>query len=200
LFTEANHGDLQQYLDTHNADISITLRLTWCRQAAEAIAHLHSKGVIHSDLRPENYLLHTYNNDSIPNLLLSDFGGSYCKTNGTIIDGGHLPDPGFFNPNKEWVSNKDTDVFALGSVLYTIMTDHWPYRPPGAFSSVEEWEEYEDRVDELFMKGKFPSIEGLVGGDVISDCWNERIGDAGVIVERYEALMRMREEERRGFV
>jgi hypothetical protein len=99
LFTEANQGDLQNYLDTHKDDISEDLRLKWCLQAAEAIAYLHSKGVIHSDLRPSNYLLHASNDDSNPDLLLSDFGGSYCKTANKTIDGQHLPDSGFFNPN-----------------------------------------------------------------------------------------------------
>jgi serine/threonine protein kinase len=195
LFTEANHGDLQNYLDSHNADISQDLRLKWCLQAVEAIAYLHSKGVIHSDLRPENFLLHAYTPGSPPDLFLSDFGGSYYRIGDTPIDGQHLPDTGFFNPNNPWTSTKDTDVFALGSVVYTIMTGHWPYRPPGPFVSVEEWEEYEDKVTGLFMKGEFPSTEGLVGGDVVKDCWNEGSEDVGVIEERYEALIRMREEE-----
>jgi serine/threonine protein kinase len=170
LFTEANQGDLQHYLDTHNTDISITLRLTWCLQAAESIAYLHSKSVIHSDLRPSNCLLHTSHPTSPPNLLLSDFGGSYSKTANKIIDGGHLPDSGFFNPKTPWVSTKDTDIFALGSVVYTILTAHWPYRSLGAFGSVEEWEEYGEEVDEGFMRGEFPSTEGLVGGDVMEGC------------------------------
>ncbi|KAI5199478.1 hypothetical protein AUEXF2481DRAFT_34850 [Aureobasidium subglaciale EXF-2481] len=61
LFTEANCADLQRYLNTHNQLISGDLRLKWRLQAAEAIAHIHSKDVIHSDPRPENCLLHSYN-------------------------------------------------------------------------------------------------------------------------------------------
>jgi hypothetical protein len=145
-------------------------------------------------------LLHTYIPDLVPDLLLSDFGGSCCNIGNKIIDGGHLHDTGFFNPKNLWTSTKHTDIFALGSVVYTIMTGHWPYKSSGPFVSVEEWEEYEEKVDALFMKGEFLSTEGLVDGDVISDCWNERIGDAGVIVERYEALMGMRGEEGRRYV
>jgi hypothetical protein len=119
---------------------------------------------------------------------LSDFGGSYCKIGDKIIDGGHLPDPGFFNPKTPWTSTKQTDVFALGSVIHTIMTGHWPYKASGPFVSVEEWEEYGERDDVLLMKGEFPTTEGSVGGNIVEDCWNERIGDVGVIVERYGAL------------
>ncbi|CAD0042947.1 unnamed protein product, partial [Aureobasidium pullulans] len=78
LFTEANCGDLQRYLDSNNGLIRDIFRLKWRLQAADAIAYLHSKGVIHSDLRPENFLLHIYNDNDGPELLLSDFGGSYC--------------------------------------------------------------------------------------------------------------------------
>jgi serine/threonine protein kinase len=191
LFTEANHGDLQRYLDNHNEDISESLRLKWCMQAAEAIAYIHSKSVIHSDLRPENYLLHVRDDGVSPELLLCDFGGSCYKIGDKVIDGGHLPDTGFFNPNSEWVSNEDTDTFALGSVFYTIMTGHWPHKPPGLFVDVEEWEEYDEKVNELFMKREFPSVENLVGGDIILDCWTEKIRDAGVAVARYEDLLQM---------
>jgi hypothetical protein len=90
------------------------------------------------------------------------------------------------------VSTKQTDIFALGSVVYTIMTGHWPYKSSGPFGSVEEWEEYGEKVDEAFMKGEFPSTEGLVGEDVVEGCWNQRVGDVGVVVGRYEGLIRMR--------
>nr|KMM68416.1 hypothetical protein CPAG_04743 [Coccidioides posadasii RMSCC 3488] len=125
--------------------IDTVLRLQWCSQAAETIQYIHQKGVIHSDLRPENYLLHR-NSGGILNLFLSDFGGS---TSG-VIDGGHLPDSGFFDPRKPWVSTKATDIFSLGSVLYTIMTGHWPYKCAGLFGSLKEKLSYGERVDELF--------------------------------------------------
>lgn len=68
----------------------MSLRLKWRTQAAEAIQFIHRKGVIHSDLRPENFLLHTVPGNNL-DLLLCDFGGS---TNGEI-DCRHLPDSGF---------------------------------------------------------------------------------------------------------
>ncbi|CAD0109726.1 unnamed protein product [Aureobasidium uvarum] len=189
LFAEANHGDLQCYLDSHNESINDDLRLKWRLQAAEAVAYLRSKGVIHSDLRPQNFLLHIDNDNDGPELLLCDFGGSYCKTSDRIIDGGHLPDTGFFNPTKEWISTKDTDIFALGSVFYAVMTGHWLYKSPGPFVSVEEQEQYDERVNELFMKRAFPPVEHLLGGDIIHECWTEKITHAGTIVSRHKSLI-----------
>jgi serine/threonine protein kinase len=156
-FLKLRGGSLQAYLDQHVGKTSLQLRSKWCSQAAEAVCFLHQKGVIHSDLRVENYLLHDQD------LLLCDFGGS---TSGDI-DGGHLPDSGFFNPNKLWVSTEATDIFSLGSIFYTITTDHWPYWSHGPFTSVEEKWPYCHKVDGLVSLNKFPSTDQIVGGEVI---------------------------------
>ena len=76
------------------------------------------------------------------------------------------------------------------------MTGHWPYKSPGPFASVQEADEYDEKVDALFMKREYPSVDGLQGGDIISDCWTKKIRDAGIIVARYAALIRMRSQER----
>ncbi|KAJ5476614.1 hypothetical protein N7475_002343 [Penicillium sp. IBT 31633x] len=48
------------------------------------------------------------------------------------------------------ISTEAVDIFSLGSVFYTVMTGHWPYKSPGRFRSVAEKNEYEDRVESLF--------------------------------------------------
>lgn len=161
------------------------MRLKWCSQAAESIHFINQKGVIHSKLRPKNYLLHTDSTSKL-NLLLCDFGGSTCGT----IDGGHLPDSGFFNPRKPWVSTEATDIFSLGSVFYIIMTGHWPYKSPGPFSSVEEKIAYDDMVDELFVSEKFPFIDNLVGGSVIQGCWVERYCEMEAVIQDQDLYFR----------
>lgn len=57
LLAEANQGNLQDYIE-NNRIIELSLRKKWCRQAAEAIDYIHAHGVIHSDLRPGNFLVH----------------------------------------------------------------------------------------------------------------------------------------------
>lgn len=156
----------------------MSLRLKWRMQAAEAIQFIHQKGVIHSDLRPENFLLHTVAGSEL-DLLLCDFGGS---TNGEI-DGLHLPDSGFFNPCDRPESTKNTDIFSLGSIYYTIMTGHWPYRSPGPLESLEEMEKYQELVDSLFASKRLPPVDGLIAGPVIQRCWTGEYSDLGALIE-----------------
>jgi len=69
------------------------------------------------------------------------------------------------------------------------MTGHWPYKSPGPFLDVEEWDEYDDKVNELVMKKEFPPIDDLVGGDIIRDCWIGEIKSAEAVVSRYKMLV-----------
>lgn len=166
----------------------MSLRLKWRTQAAEAIQFIHSKGVIHSDLRPDNFLLHTVAGSAL-DLLLCDFGGS---TNGEI-DGGHLPDFGFSDPCGGCESTPSTDIFSLGSIYYTIMTGHWPYRTASPFKSMEEIVEYEEKVEKLFSTKTYPSVDELPAGVVIQRCWTGEYSNAKELIEdqhrRFESLM-----------
>ncbi|KAJ5927874.1 hypothetical protein N7466_006830 [Penicillium verhagenii] len=192
LFTEASDGNLQNYIDQHYSGIDMSLRFKWRTQAAEAIQFIHQKGVIHSDLRPENFLLHKATGNKL-DLLLCDFGGS---TNGEI-DGGHLPDAGFFNPCDPPESTASTDIFSLGSIYYTIMTGHWPYRSPGPFKSLKEIEKYQELVDDLFASKRYPPVDGLEAGVVIQRCRTGEYSDLNAIIAdqrwQFETLMQCKE-------
>ncbi|KAB5511389.1 kinase-like domain-containing protein, partial [Coniochaeta sp. 2T2.1] len=52
----AVNGDLFQYLANHPTT-TVKRRLIWYRQAAEAIAYVHSKRVLHCDIRHRNLLV-----------------------------------------------------------------------------------------------------------------------------------------------
>ncbi|KAG6009942.1 hypothetical protein E4U21_000713 [Claviceps maximensis] len=181
LFAEARHGNLQSFLHQHNANINASLRQKWFLQAIEAVVFIHSKNVLHADLRPENFLIY---DDMCPNsldLCLCDFGGSTCED--LNISGNSLPDSGFFDPNAPWKATPAIDIFSLGSVLYAIMTGHWPFRTTtGIFESGQEKDEYEAEVDRRFCLGDFPKVDGLFGGDIILGCWKYRFSHATEIL------------------
>ncbi|KAI1652468.1 kinase-like domain-containing protein [Daldinia decipiens] len=187
LFAEASHANLQEYLNDKNDEIPPTLRRKWCRQVVESIACIHSQGVIHSDLRPENILVHATTPTSL-DIYLCDFGGSTCEKLG--LDGGNLPDSGFFDPNSECVSTPATDLFSVASILYTILTGHWPYRAPGGrFESIEAMMDYTKLVDGFFGKQEFPDVSEIWVGAVILKCWMREYTSADDILQALELEM-----------
>ena len=176
LLAEASHGNLQAYLDSHPST-SLGQRLTWCRQVAEAIDYIHSRGVIHSDLRPANFLVHETALGA-RDLQLCDFGGSVCQE--LHLDGFSLPDGPFYSPVFDNESSTLLDIFGMGSVFYTILTGRWPYKTsPGKFAKVDDRLDWEERtVYPNFRAGKFPDVEHLPGGDVILKCWMRQYATA----------------------
>lgn len=185
LLGEASHGNLQAYLDK-NPTTPQSHRLTWCRQIAEAIDHVHLCGVLHSDLRPSNILVHETTPGS-RDLQLSDFGGSVCEELG--LDGLALPDGPFYSPVFKNESSEMLDLFGLGSVFYTILTSRWPYKlEPGRFETIDDRIDWEERVVyPNFQAEKFPDVDGLPFEDVILKCWRRQFSTAHDVVTALEA-------------
>lgn len=176
LLAEASHGNLQAYLDNHPSTC-LSQRLTWCRQVAEAIDYIHSRGVIHSDLRPANILVHE-TTPGARDLQLCDFGGSVYQELG--LDGFSLPDGPFYSPVFENESSMLLDIFGMGSIFYTILTGRWPYKTtPGRFARIDDRLEWEEQVVyPNFKAEKFPDVEHLPVGNVIFKCWMRQFATA----------------------
>lgn len=138
--------------------------------------HIHSKGVIHSDMRPDNVLVHQTAQSPV-SLWLNDFGGSTCEK--LQLDGGHLPDFPFGDPRMPVESTPATDIFSLGSIFYVIMTGNWPFMDgPPDWKSAEQRIDYMDRVKISFERGDFPTVSDLRGGNVIKRCWDYQYSTA----------------------
>lgn len=74
----AVNGTLAYYLlESGNPSPSVQQRLSWCREAAEAVAHIHLHRVLYCDIQPTNLLL-----DERLHLKLSDFQGKLLSEDG----------------------------------------------------------------------------------------------------------------------
>ncbi|KAF1992914.1 kinase-like protein [Amniculicola lignicola CBS 123094] len=170
LLGEANCGDLQSYIDKDDSEIDDAMRRKWSLQIAEAVAYVHEKGIIHSNLSTTNVLVHKAAKN--PDLILADFGGSRCRELG--LDGNLIPDEPFCDPHLTTFDSPRVDTFSVGVIIYIIMTGHYPFHQRPAPQNLERFTSYGDHVRMMFDHGKFPNLSGVPFGDVIAGCCCER--------------------------
>lgn len=128
-------------------------RLQFAADAAESLSILHGVQIIHGDINSWNFLL----TDDF-RLCIIDFSGSTIDgTAGSGFEGFRYCLPRSFHDP----STVRTDLFALGSLLYEIMTGETPYQ------SCED-----QQVEEYFRKGIFPPTKDVpLLGSIMLGCW-----------------------------
>jgi serine/threonine protein kinase len=164
----APNGDLRSFNKQHKLDVNFGQRLQWSTQIAEALDFIHKAGVIHGDLTCHNIFL-----DDNLNTKLADFAGSSLDGRPLLIA---------VTASHEYpgsVLSPVGDIFALGSVLYEIMTGNAPY------SAVPE-----DEISLQYSKGAFPDTIFLGAiGDVIRKCWQGQYTGAELVVKDLKGIL-----------
>jgi serine/threonine-protein kinase len=109
--------------------VAEALRLT--REAAEALAYAHARGVVHRDIKPENILL------SDGHALVTDFGiaravhadgGDRLTSIGIVVG-----TPAYMSPEQasgETDIDGRSDIYSLGCVLYEMLAGEAPFSGP----------------------------------------------------------------------
>ena len=112
--------------------LSVEQRLRLFRQVFAAVAHAHSKLIVHRDLKPANILV---GNDGSVKLL--DFGvakllGAQDGDGLTTVGNNRLYTPEYASPEqlREEPVSAASDVYALGVVLFEVVSGRRPYDVP----------------------------------------------------------------------
>jgi serine/threonine protein kinase len=133
------------------------------RQAAElvlalarAVDHAHERGIVHRDLKPANVLLQA---DGTPKI--TDFGLAKRRESEQIHTqtGAILGSPSYMAPEQASGRASDigpaTDVYALGVVLYELLTGRPPFKGASVIETIEQVRE-NDPVPPRFLQPKTP--------------------------------------------
>jgi serine/threonine-protein kinase len=122
---EMLESDLGRHLDamrTHGRQPSFAQALEWIAQASQALAKVHQYGWRHLDLKPSNLLV-----DAGGALKLADFGTNRLLTDRaahsyTGTASWQAPEQFFPDAGGGYLTDARSDYFALGALLYHIVT------------------------------------------------------------------------------
>lgn len=172
-------GSLKEYLKKHHS-VPAETAARMLQPVMEALVFLHSRGILHGDVSPDNLLF-----DGNGSLKLIDFGAAFRKGGQRTekeLKEGYAPMEQYQEREK---AGPWTDIYALCAVWYEMTTGHKvPPAPeragkdnlkgPGAYVRVPE------KMEQIFMRGlsvdiqgRYFSMENLMALLGISGSWGE---------------------------
>ena len=155
----ASQGDLHSFVN--KGTVSTGQRLRWAIQIAKALSFIHRVGAIHGDLTCKNIFLDASLNAKVANLSGSSVDRSPLLV---VVTATHAYP-------KEKPSIKG-DLFALGSVLYELITG---IVPDSGLS--------EEAIETRYLKGELPDTSSLGAvGSIIRNCWQGKCDDADLVI------------------
>ncbi|XP_070263513.1 rhodopsin kinase GRK1 [Myotis yumanensis] len=131
VMTIMNGGDLRYHIynvDEENPGFQQPRAVFYAAQILSGLEHLHQRGIVYRDLKPENVLL-----DDEGNIRISDLGLAVELKEGQTKTKGYAGTPGFMAPELLRGEEYDfsVDYFALGVTLYEMIAARGPFRARG---------------------------------------------------------------------
>jgi len=163
-------------------------RLELLARVCEGVQHAHQKGIIHRDLKPSNVLVALQGEKPIPKII--DFGVAKATaqrlTERTMYTelGALVGTPEYMSPEQAEMTGLDvdtrTDVYALGVILYELLTGALPFDPKELRAA--GFDEIRRRIREVDPPR--PSTKVSTLGDRATESARRRGTEPGKLVNR----------------
>ena len=129
LTMELLEGETVSSLIEKSGTVPLDQALELGRQMAEGLHAAHRAGVIHQDFKSGNVMIVPAKDGEGKRAVITDFGLAHNVRDAERESGNSIGTPAYMAP--EQIEGKAvspaTDVYALGVVLYELLTGHWPY-------------------------------------------------------------------------
>ena len=127
----ASYGSVEGAIKRCQADRSLFTKLTvlsWLQQLGGALQHMHSKQILHRDLKADNVFLADDGSED-GSVRLGDFGISKTLSTYTSLAVTVCGTPFYFSPEliKSQPYREPSDVWALGVILFELLTLKRPF-------------------------------------------------------------------------
>ncbi len=135
-------------------------------QLVAALAAAHSLGIIHRDIKPQNMLLLDLTTHVVPKL--GDFGIARdlnSTTLSTLTQTGQvLGTPDYLAPEQVMgeAGGEQSDLYALGIVLYEILTGHLPFEAETPLAAASRRMFVDPQPLRVFVPQIAPSLEEVI--------------------------------------
>lgn len=189
----AGGGSLAQKIRPDNSKPPVPLPLNeiavYLKQIAEGLDEAHSQGLIHRDIKPGNILL-----DNRGQVMLADFGLSAAvgSTNNSAVMVETKPSgtPHYMAP-EQWAgqSGKPSDIYALGVLLYQMVTGQTPYQGNISALMTQHLHSPIPKISERATRMRYPSgLDELIALAMAKDP-RKRAKPAMELYNRYKDIL-----------
>jgi serine/threonine-protein kinase len=157
---------LRQMLNDNHGRIPPPRVLHLARQLLAGLAHVHTQGIVHRDVKPENLLVSNEPGFD-DHLRIVDFGLAQLHDGPAMSTELAIGTPGYMAPEqcgREQITDERTDLYAVGVLLFEMLTGAKPFNSPKIGDIIRmHLESPIPRIRELAPKaGLSESLEAVV--------------------------------------